>query len=354
VHLRDSESDAEFRAELCAWLADAVPTLPAPPDAQDWPGRRAFDTVWQSMLFEAGYAGVNWPSEYGGRGATPTQHLIFLEEAAAAKAPDVGVGFVGQMHAGPTLIAEGTPEQQAHHLRGILTGEHVWCQGFSEPGAGSDLASLRTRAIRDGDDYVVSGQKIWTSHAMVADYCELLVRTDPDVPKHKGITWLILPMGTPGIDVRPLMTVQGSADFEKSTLESVTNARASVGRMTIDANKAPETAEKLEEFQKTQGAFGGALQRLLVVAERYPDLKASAGFRDLQTQLEGTENRIAVERGRFNDVVKEYNTGIRKVPAVFFAGMLGFHPKPYFQAESGAEKAPDVNFDFGGKSGSGK
>jgi LemA protein len=149
-------------------------------------------------------------------------------------------------------------------------------------------------------------------------------------------------------------TVQGSADFEKSTLESVTNARASVGRMTIDANKAPETAEKLEEFQKTQGAFGGALQRLLVVAERYPDLKASAGFRDLQTQLEGTENRIAVERGRFNDVVKEYNTGIRKVPAVFFADMLGFHPKPYFQAESGAEKAPDVNFDFGGKSGSGK
>ena len=146
-------------------------------------------------------------------------------------------------------------------------------------------------------------------------------------------------------------TVQGSADFEKSTLESVTSARASVGRMTIDASKAPETAAQLEEFQKTQGAFGSALQRLLVVAERYPDLKASAGFRDLQAQLEGTENRIAVERGRFNEVVKDYNTGIRRFPAVVFAGMLGFHPRPYFQAEAGAEKAPEVEFDFGGKTG---
>ena len=144
-------------------------------------------------------------------------------------------------------------------------------------------------------------------------------------------------------------TVQGSADFEKSTLEAVTNARASVGKMTLDASKAPDTAAKLEEFQKAQGQFGSALQRLLVVSERYPDLKASAGFRDLQAQLEGTENRIAVERGRFNTVVQDYNTSIRKVPAVFFAGLLGFQPKPYFQAEAGAEKAPEVNFDFKGK-----
>jgi LemA protein len=149
-------------------------------------------------------------------------------------------------------------------------------------------------------------------------------------------------------------TVQGSADFEKSTLESVTNARASVGRMTIDASKAPETAAQLEEYQKAQGAFGSALQRLLVVAERYPDLKASAGFRDLQAQLEGTENRIAVERGRFNDAAKDYNTSIRKIPAVFYAGMLGFNPKPFFQAAARAEKAPEVNFDFGGKSGGGQ
>ncbi len=142
-------------------------------------------------------------------------------------------------------------------------------------------------------------------------------------------------------------TVEGSANFEKSTLESVVNARASVGRMTIDASKSPSDAATLQKFQEAQTQFSGALQRLLLVSENYPDLKASAGFRDLQAQLEGTENRIAVERGRFNEIVKDYNTGILKFPAVIFARMLGFQAKPYFQADAGAEKAPDVKFDFG-------
>jgi LemA protein len=141
--------------------------------------------------------------------------------------------------------------------------------------------------------------------------------------------------------------VQGSANFEKSTLENVVNARASVGRMTIDASKAPADAATMQKFQEAQGQFGSALQRLLVVSENYPDLKASAGFRDLQAQLEGTENRVAVERGRFNEVVKSYNTTIRTFPTVLFAGLFGFQPKPYFQAEAGAEKVPDVKFDFG-------
>ena len=144
-------------------------------------------------------------------------------------------------------------------------------------------------------------------------------------------------------------TVEGSANFEKSTLESVVNARASVGKVTIDPSKSPEDPATLQKFQEAQGQFSSALSRLLVVAENYPDLKASAGFRDLQAQLEGSENRIAVERGRFNEVAKDYNTGVRKFPAVLFAGMLGFHPKPYFQADAGAEKAPEVKFDFGGK-----
>ena len=144
-------------------------------------------------------------------------------------------------------------------------------------------------------------------------------------------------------------TVEGSANFEKSTLESVVNARASVGKVTIDPSKSPEDPATLQKFQEAQGQFSSALSRLLVVAENYPDLKASAGFRDLQAQLEGSENRIAVERGRFNEVAKDYNTGVRKFPAMLFAGMLGFHPKPYFQADAGAEKAPEVKFDFGGK-----
>jgi LemA protein len=145
-------------------------------------------------------------------------------------------------------------------------------------------------------------------------------------------------------------TVQGSADFEKSTLEAVVNARASVGKVTIDPNKAPDDAAALQKFQEAQGQFTSALSRLLVVVEKYPDLKASAGFRDLQVQLEGTENRISVERGRFNEVAMVYNTAVKSFPAVIFAGMLGFHPKPYFQSDAGAEKPPEVNFDFGGKS----
>ena len=221
VDLRDSDAEAAFRTTLRAWLMDALPTLSSPPSPDDWPARRVHDTAWQRRLFEEGYAGIDWPAEYGGRGASPTEHLIFLEEIERAGAPELGVNYVGQNHAGPTIAAEGTDEQRAFHLRRILTGEHVWCQGFSEPSSGSDLASLRTRAIDDGDSYVLSGQKIWTSNGHVADYCEILVRTDPDVAKHKGITWLIMAMDSPGIDVRPLRTIAGSTEFCEMFLDEV-------------------------------------------------------------------------------------------------------------------------------------
>lgn len=264
MQLRDSEADHEFRLAAREWLRSTVPTLPPEPDPADWPGRRAFDARWQGLLFEAGYAGINWPAEYGGRGATPTEHLIFLEEAAAAGAPDVGVGFVGQMHAGPTLIAEGTPEQQAHHLRGILTGEHVWCQGFSEPEAGSDLASLRTRAVRDGDHYVITGQKIWTSHAMVADYCEMLVRTDPEAPKHKGITWLVMPMDLPGIEVRPLVTVHGTTEFAELFLDEV---RVPVANRVGDENDGWRIANVTLSFERGTGFVGEMLETTRLLGE---------------------------------------------------------------------------------------
>lgn len=221
MELRYTNEEIAFRDELNTWLDEVLPTVPPEPKRDDWAGRREWDMAWQRTLYDAGYAGINWPKEYGGRGATPTEHLIFLEETERRRAPYVGMNFVGLLHAGPTLIAEATDEQKAYHLPGILKGEHVWCQGFSEPGAGSDLASLRTRAIRDGDDYVISGSKIWTSFAHTADYCEMLVRTDPDVPKHKGISWLILPMNLPGIDVRPLPTIENSAEFSEVYFDEV-------------------------------------------------------------------------------------------------------------------------------------
>ncbi len=269
MDLRYSESDEKFRAELRDWLERVLPTLGPKPPAEDWPARRRYDTDWQAMLYEAGYAGIDWPVEFGGRGASPTEHLVFLEETERARAPYVGVNFVGLLHAGPTLIAEASPEQQARHLPAILKGEEVWCQGFSEPGAGSDLASLRTRAVRDGDDYVVSGQKIWTSHAEVSDYCELLVRTDSEAPKHRGITWLILPMSSPGIEIRPLRTIAGSNEFCEVFLDE---ARVPVANRVGAENDGWRVAMVTFSFERGTALVSELLQSM----ELLEDLAAVA------------------------------------------------------------------------------
>ncbi|MGH2785139.1 MAG: acyl-CoA dehydrogenase family protein [Actinomycetota bacterium] len=261
MDLRYSDSDEAFRAELRAWLADALPLLPPKPGADDWQARRAWDTRWQRMLFEAGYAGIDWPREVEGRGASPTEHLIFLEETERAGAPYVGVNFVGLLHAGPTLIAEGTPEQKQQHLPRILRGEEVWCQGFSEPGAGSDLAALATKAVLDGDHYVVSDQKIWTSFAHVADFCELLVRTD--TPKHKGITWLIMPMDAKGIEIQPLRTITGSTEFSQMFLDEV---RIPVANRVGNENDGWRVAMVTFSFERGT-AFVGELIRTMSLVE---------------------------------------------------------------------------------------
>ncbi|MEV1049877.1 acyl-CoA dehydrogenase family protein [Streptomyces sp. NPDC049887] len=214
MDLAYTEEEEAFRAGLRDWLAVALPELPPPPPPDDWPARRAHDTAWQRVLYDAGYADVHWD-------ASPTRRLIFLEETEKAGAPYVGANFVGLLHAGPTIAAEGTREQRERWLPHILRGDEVWCQGFSEPDAGSDLASLRTRAVRDGDSYVVTGAKIWTSHAEVADWCELLVRTDPRAPRHRGISWLAMPMDAPGVTVRPLRTLAGSTEFAEVHLDGV-------------------------------------------------------------------------------------------------------------------------------------
>jgi alkylation response protein AidB-like acyl-CoA dehydrogenase len=220
MDFRDTPEEAAFRGELREWLASALPADWAERDPHV--GRWDFEQAreWTRRLFEAGYSGLTWPVEYGGRGLSPTYQAIYLEETARADAPD-HVGVIGLGMAGPTIMAHGTPEQKAAHLRGILSGDTIFCQGFSEPGSGSDLASLRTRAERDGDEFVVTGQKVWSSYAHVADWCILLTRSEPGSAKHHGLTYLLLDMRAPGVEVRPLRQITGDPEFNEIFLTDV-------------------------------------------------------------------------------------------------------------------------------------
>ena len=213
MDLRDTPEEAAFRSELRAWIdANLSDELRAHRG-----GEERFETLgreWSRKLYEAGYAGLTWPREYGGGGAPYTHQAIVLEELARAEAPQ-HVGVIGLGMAGPTIIAHGTEEQKARYLSRILSAEEIWCQGFSEPGAGSDLASVRTQALRDGDRFVVNGQKVWSSFAHIADWCILVARSDPESQRHAGLTYLIVDMHAPGVDVRPLRQITGEAEFNE-------------------------------------------------------------------------------------------------------------------------------------------
>jgi alkylation response protein AidB-like acyl-CoA dehydrogenase len=210
VDLDFSPEQLQFRDEVRTWLGEHAPREQRPEEPT---AMREFDTCWQRTQWEGGWAGIAWPEQYGGRGLTLVQQLIWYEEYARAGLPGIDACFVGLSHAGPTLMTRASEEQREYHLPRILRGEVVWCQGFSEPGAGSDLAALSTRAVIDGDELVVTGQKIWTSFANIADHQELLVRTTRGDSKHHGITWVICDMDTPGIDIRPIETIEGGAEF---------------------------------------------------------------------------------------------------------------------------------------------
>jgi alkylation response protein AidB-like acyl-CoA dehydrogenase len=214
VDLRDTPEEAAFRAEVRAWIQASLP--------EELRGHRGgaarFDEPalreWSGRLHEAGYAGLTWPAEYGGGGKPYTHQAIFLEEMARAEAPP-HVGVIGLGMAGPTIIAHGSDAQKARHLERILSAEEIWCQGFSEPGAGSDLAGVRTSARRDRDRFVVDGQKVWSSFAHIADWCLLLARSDPESQRHDGLTYLIVDMHSPGVEVRPLRQITGEAEFNE-------------------------------------------------------------------------------------------------------------------------------------------
>jgi alkylation response protein AidB-like acyl-CoA dehydrogenase len=212
-----------FRAEVRAWLsANLPPDWASRPVVTDVPRSELYEfgRHWQRKLHEAGLLGLTWPKEYGGRGLTWMEELLLHEELVLHRAPPP-LNVLGLGMAGPTIIAYGTDAQKQRHLQKILTCEEIWCQGYSEPNAGSDLASLQTRAVRDGGHYVVDGQKVWTSLAQIADWMMLLARTDPSVPKHKGLTYFLVDMHSPGITVRPLRQITGDAEFNEVFLENV-------------------------------------------------------------------------------------------------------------------------------------
>jgi len=214
----ESQEEAVFRKEAREWLeaharsdeARAVARVAGEDEAAFVERARP----WQRRLAEEGWAGIAWPVEYGGRGGTSAEAAIFVEEAVKLGLP-VGAFAVGVRMAGPTIIEHGTDEQKARFLAPMLRGDEVWCQLFSEPGAGSDLAGISTRAVRDGDEWVVNGQKVWTSGAHYCDYGILLARTDIDVPKHRGITYFLIDMRQPGIEVRPLKQMAGGSHFSE-------------------------------------------------------------------------------------------------------------------------------------------
>ncbi len=254
MDLNLTTEELEFRGELRAWLVANAP--------KDWDDRREdslevrFDFLksWQRKLYEGGWAGISWPKEYGGRGASLMQQVLFWQEMARAGAPPManvlGLGLIG-----PTIIAFGTEAQKRRYLRKILSAEEIWCQGFSEPNAGSDLAGLQTEARLDGGQYIVNGQKVWTSYGWAADWCELVVRTDPNAPKHKGLTVLLVDMKTPGVEVRPLRQMTGETEFNEVFFR---DARVPAENVVGKVNQGWDVA--IGTLMHERGSFGAGLQ----------------------------------------------------------------------------------------------
>jgi alkylation response protein AidB-like acyl-CoA dehydrogenase len=257
MDLNLTPDEQRFRDEFRAWLESNIPEgwgkiqAHAHESSQE---RFEFLRAWQKKMYEAGWVGIHWPSEYGGRGATLIEQTIFIEEMARAAAPPL-INVLGLSLLGPTLIAYGTEDQKKRFLANILSADEIWCQGYSEPNAGSDLASLRTEAVKEGDHFVVNGQKTWTSFGHYADWCFGVVRTDADAPKHKGLTYMLIDMHSPGVKVRPLKQMTGESEFNEVFFENVRVPLANaVGRVNDGWNIAIAT------LMFERGTLGASLQ----------------------------------------------------------------------------------------------
>jgi alkylation response protein AidB-like acyl-CoA dehydrogenase len=274
VHLRFSPEDEAFRREVAAWLSDALTGEFACVRGRGGPGdehamvdeRRA----WEKKLASGGWTCVGWPREYGGRGATLMQQVIYFEEYARAGGPG-RLGHIGEGLLGPTVIAFGTEEQKQRLLPPIVAGEAIWCQGYSEPNAGSDLANVQTRAHLDGNEWVLHGQKVWTSWAQWADWCFVVCRTDPASQRHKGLAYLLVPMRQPGIEIRPIVQITGDSEFSEVFFDGARSAEANLVGAPGDGWKVALGTLAFERGASTLGQqlqFQNELQQILEVAKQ--------------------------------------------------------------------------------------
>ena len=289
MDLNFSAADLEFRARAREWLTANVPTTVRPAHGH---AAAQFDRDWQRKLYDHGWAGVAWPKEFGGLGLSGLQQVIWYEELARAHAPHhINTTYIAMMHAGPTVIARGTEEQKAFHLPKILSGEALWCQGFSEPNAGSDLASLKTRGVIDGDHIVVTGAKMWTTDAQHAEYQELLIRTDPGSERHKGLTWVICDMKLPGIDIKPIRTMLQDEHVNTVFYDEV---RIPISNVVGEINKGWSTALATLSFERGLGFIGDQLE-LYERVNRAIDLAGKVRLDDGRLAIEddGVAQRLA-------------------------------------------------------------
>ena len=296
VDFNDSPAEAAFRVEVQAFLEETKDTRADGKDPGAGFGRKSVARGkeadyerWRDALVEKHWIAPHWPEEWGGAGLTSREQSVLNEEFSKAGVSNVG-GF-GTMMIGPTLIIHGTDAQKAEYLPKIMTGEIAWCQGWSEPGAGSDLASLQTRAVRDGDEYVVNGQKIWTSGAHQADWMYMLARSDPDAPKHRGISFLMFPMDQQGVTVRPLTQMTGHADFNEVFFEDV---RVPVANRVGEENRGWYVGATLMDYERSGiGSSIGTHKGLMQLLARVKELPEG----------QSTLDRVATTRLAFADRV---------------------------------------------------
>jgi alkylation response protein AidB-like acyl-CoA dehydrogenase len=283
-----------FRRAARTWLEANVPSEPAPEDGQ---AAREFVLAWQRKQAQGGWAGINWPKDVGGLGLSILEQIVWFEEYARAGGPSpLNASFTGLNHAGPTLITCGTPAQKSFHLPKILSGEVIWCQGFSEPGAGSDLASLRTRGRVEGDELVIDGHKIWSSFADYADWQELLIRTDPHAKTSAALSWVICKMDTPGITVRPIRTMAGPRKFCEVFYDSV---RVPLANVVGGVNNGWATAMSTLSFERGTAALA-LLIGLTIKVEKLladcPHERAELRMRIGRLRAQGASIRAATYR----------------------------------------------------------